>query len=53
MKKVKRALPPGISEHDAQILNKVKRRAYKLDLSLFSIAGVRFGWSSVIGLFPL
>lgn len=53
MKKVKRAIPPGISEHDAQILNKVKRRAYKLDLSLFSIAGVRFGWSSVIGIVPL
>ncbi|ETS83466.1 hypothetical protein PFICI_05342 [Pestalotiopsis fici W106-1] len=52
MKKVKRAIPPGISEHDAQILNKVKRRAYKLDLSLFSIAGVRFGWSSVIGIVP-
>ncbi|KAH8194855.1 hypothetical protein TruAng_010988 [Truncatella angustata] len=36
----------------AKILNKVKRRAYKLDLSLFSIAGIRFGWSSVIGLVP-
>ncbi|KAK6067866.1 ph domain-containing protein [Seiridium cupressi] len=52
MKKVKRALPPGLSDNDAMILNKVKRRAYKLDLSLFSIAGVRFGWSSVIGLVP-
>lgn len=52
-KKVKRALPPGLSDHDAQILTKVKRRAYKLDLSLFSIAGIRFGWSSVIGLVPL
>ncbi|KAI0120612.1 hypothetical protein BJ170DRAFT_589094 [Xylariales sp. AK1849] len=52
MKRGKRAVPPGISEHDAQILNKVKRRAYKMDSSLFTIAGIRFGWSSVIGLVP-
>lgn len=48
----KKALPPGISEHDGQVLTKVKRRAYRLDLSLFTFMGIRFGWGSVIGLIP-
>jgi len=52
VKKQKKALPPGLSEHDAQVLTKVKRRAYRLDSSLFQFAGVKFGWGSVIGLFP-
>ncbi len=52
MKKVRKALPPGISDHDAKILTKVKRRAYRLDMSLFSCCGIRFGWSSVIGFVP-
>ncbi|PTB34804.1 uncharacterized protein TrAFT101_011190 [Trichoderma asperellum] len=51
-KKRKKALPPGISEHDGQVLTKVKRRAYRLDMSLFNFLGIRFGWSSVIGLVP-
>ncbi|KAK0385790.1 hypothetical protein NLU13_6967 [Sarocladium strictum] len=52
VKKRRKALPPGISEHDGQILTKVKRRAYRLDLALFSFCGVRFGWGSAIGLIP-
>ncbi|KJZ76047.1 hypothetical protein HIM_04503 [Hirsutella minnesotensis 3608] len=52
MKKRKKALPPGISDHDGQILTKVKRRAHRLDLALCSFLGVRFGWSSVIALVP-
>jgi hypothetical protein len=52
MKKRRRALPPGISEHDAQVLTKVKRRAYRLDMALFSFMGIRFGWGSVIGIVP-
>jgi hypothetical protein len=51
-KKRRKALPPGISEHDGKILTKVKRRAYRLDMSLFSCCGIRFGWSSVIGIIP-
>ncbi|KAH8653453.1 hypothetical protein BX600DRAFT_79482 [Xylariales sp. PMI_506] len=51
-KKQRRALPPGLSQHDAEVLTKVKRRAYRLDMSLFNFMGIRFGWSSVIGLFP-
>ena len=52
-KKVRKALPPGLSDHDAQILTKVKRRAYRLDMSFGSFMGLKFGWGSVIGLFPL
>lgn len=51
-KKRKKALPPGISEHDAKVLTKVKRRAYRLDMCLFSCFGLRFGWGSVIGIIP-
>ncbi|KAK0125444.1 hypothetical protein ONS95_000542 [Cadophora gregata] len=51
-KKRRKALPPGISAHDAKVLTKVKRRAYRLDMSLFNCMGIRFGWSSVIGIIP-
>lgn len=52
MKRVRKALPPGISDHDAKVLTKVKRRAYRLDQSLFTCCGIKFGWSSVIGFVP-
>lgn len=51
-KKRKRALPPGLTSQEEKILNKAKKRAYRLDLCLFSLCGLRFGWSSVIGLIP-
>ncbi|KAJ5713257.1 uncharacterized protein N7483_010438 [Penicillium malachiteum] len=50
--KRRKAIPPGLSEHDAKVLTKVKRRAYRLDYSLFNLCGIRFGWGSVIGLVP-
>ncbi|KAL4802234.1 hypothetical protein BDV18DRAFT_164060 [Aspergillus unguis] len=50
--KRRKAIPPGLSENDRKVLTRVKRRAYRLDLSLFSLCGIRFGWGSVIGLFP-
>ncbi|KAJ5799751.1 uncharacterized protein N7518_001819 [Penicillium psychrosexuale] len=50
--KRRKAIPPGLSEHDAKVLTKVKRRAYQLDYALFSLCGIRFGWGSVIGLIP-
>ncbi|KAG5980494.1 hypothetical protein E4U55_003970 [Claviceps digitariae] len=50
--KQKRALPPGLSEHDAKVLMKVRRRVHHLDWSLFTIFGVGFGWSTVIGIIP-
>jgi hypothetical protein len=52
-KRVRKANPPGLSEHDAMVLTKVKRRAYRLDSCLFSCFGVRFGWGSAIGLVPV
>jgi hypothetical protein len=52
-KKKRKALLPGISEHDGKVLTKVKRRAYRLDMSLFNYCGIRFGYSSVIGIFLL
>ncbi|UQC77979.1 PH domain-containing protein [Colletotrichum lupini] len=52
VKKRRKALPPGLSKQDGEVLTKVKRRAYRLDQSLFSCCGVKFGWGSVIGLVP-
>lgn len=52
MKKRRKALPPGISIHDGRVLTKVKRRAWRLDMCLFSICGVRFGWGSAIAIVP-
>ena len=51
-KKVKKQVPDYIPEHDAVILAKMRSRAYKLDMCLFNFLGIRFGWSSVIGLLP-
>jgi hypothetical protein len=53
MKKRRKALPAGISEYDGKVLTKVKRRAYRLDMSLFNCCGIRFGWSSLIGIIPV
>ncbi|KAF2806310.1 uncharacterized protein BDZ99DRAFT_394328 [Mytilinidion resinicola] len=51
-KKVKKQVPDYIPEHDALILAKVRKRAYTLDYSLFNFFGIRFGWSSVVGIVP-
>ncbi|KAK1769250.1 hypothetical protein QBC33DRAFT_557298 [Phialemonium atrogriseum] len=53
VKKRKRAIPTGFSAHDTTILKKVRRRAYRLDMSLFNCCGIRFGWSSVIAIIPV
>ena len=52
MKKVKKVIPTYIPEHDAEILAKVRSRAYKMDCGLFTLFGIRFGWESVIGIVP-
>jgi len=52
MKKFKKQIPSYIPEHDAEILAACRKRAYHLDCALFTLFGVRFGWSSVIGLIP-
>lgn len=51
-KKVKKQIPDYLSENDALVLAKARKRAYWLDCSLFNFLGQRFGWSSVIGLIP-
>ncbi|KAI9713108.1 MAG: hypothetical protein M1820_001093 [Bogoriella megaspora] len=51
-KKVKKQVPSYIPEHDALILAKVRKRAYRYDMALFNFLGIRFGWSAVIGLIP-
>lgn len=52
-KKVRKAVPPGLSAHDAEVLNKVKRRAYRLDMAFGSFLGIKFGWGSLIALVPI
>ena len=52
-KKVKKTIPAYIPEHDAMVLAKVRRRAYRLDMGLFNFLGIRFGWDAVIGLIPM
>lgn len=52
-KKVEKKIPATISQKDGKILQKVRNRAYSLDMSLFSLCGVKFGWSSIIGLIPV
>lgn len=51
-KKVKKQIPAYIPSHDADVLAKARKTAYRLDYALFTFAGIRFGWSSVIGLVP-
>jgi len=51
-KKVKKQIPSYIPQHDAKILAKARKTAYRLDFALFNFMGIRFGWSSVIGLVP-
>ncbi|KAL4920435.1 hypothetical protein BDW62DRAFT_5561 [Aspergillus aurantiobrunneus] len=50
--KRRKAIPPGLSENDSKVLTRVKRRAYRLDLCLFNLCGIKFGWGSVIGIIP-
>lgn len=49
----KRGFPTGLSQNDSKILKKIRKRAYRLDMSLFNCCGIRFGWSSVIGFVPV
>nr|POF14107.1 putative membrane protein [Quercus suber] len=52
MKKVKKQIPAYIPEHDALVLAKVRKSAYRLDMCLFNLFGIRFGWEAVIGIIP-
>lgn len=46
------APPPGLSPEEEATLQQARDQAYRLDLGLFSLCGIRFGWSSVVGLVP-
>lgn len=53
VKQQKKGIPAILSQHDGTVLKKVRRRAYRMDMSLFNCFGIRFGWSSVIGIVPV
>ncbi|KAL2129491.1 hypothetical protein VTI74DRAFT_7678 [Chaetomium olivicolor] len=49
-----RPIPEGLSKNDAKILRKVRKKAYRWDMGFRCCCfGVRFGWSSLIGLLPV
>ncbi|KAF7319403.1 hypothetical protein HMN09_00278300 [Mycena chlorophos] len=50
-KRRRRLIPEGLSARDAKILKSVQRRAHYLDKG-FSICGMRFGWTFIIGVIP-
>ncbi|EDU48855.1 repeatdomain containing protein [Pyrenophora tritici-repentis] len=52
-KKVKKEIPSYIPQHDANVLAKARKMAYRLDYALFNLFGMRFGYSSVIGILPV
>ena len=53
-KERERPLPEGLSSNDKKILQTVRRKAYKWDMSFrFCCFTSRFGWSFFIGLVPL
>ncbi|KAJ6591073.1 hypothetical protein DFH09DRAFT_1026063 [Mycena vulgaris] len=47
----RRDIPPGLSARDAKLLKSVQRRAHYLDKG-FSLCGMRFGWTFIIGIIP-
>jgi len=51
MKKHRKQIPDYIPIHDAEILAKVRKWAYRLDVKM-SFLGMRFGWAAVIGSIP-
>jgi hypothetical protein len=51
MKKHRKQIPDYIPAHDAEILAKVRKWAYRLDVKM-SFLGMRFGWAAVIGSIP-
>ncbi|CDO91839.1 unnamed protein product [Kluyveromyces dobzhanskii CBS 2104] len=51
-KKQAKAIPEYIPFSDRQVLQKVRKRAYRLDM-MFKVFGVRIGWLGIIGLLPV
>ena len=50
--KKRKQIPTYIPPADAEILAKVRKTSYRLDMCLFNFLGIRFGWEAVIGIIP-
>ncbi|KAJ9098621.1 hypothetical protein QFC21_004268 [Naganishia friedmannii] len=50
-KRVRRKDPEGLSKRDLKVLQKVKRRAHRLDKGM-NLCGLRVGWTFWIGIIP-
>lgn len=51
-KKLKKAIPDYVPLNDRTVLQRVRKRAYRLDM-MFKIFGMRVGWLGIIGLLPV
>ncbi|KAL2123875.1 hypothetical protein VTJ04DRAFT_240 [Mycothermus thermophilus] len=51
-KRQKREVYPGLAPEDAKALVKVREMAYNYDQK-FSVCGIRFGYTTIIGAFPV
>lgn len=51
-KKVKRRIPDGLSPKDVQVLETLRKKAYRYDM-WFNFLGVKFGWANVVGIIPI
>jgi len=51
MKKQRKQIPAYIPAHDAEVLAKVRKWAYRLDVKM-NFMGMRFGYGAVIGAIP-
>ncbi|KAF0437815.1 hypothetical protein F8M41_004334 [Gigaspora margarita] len=52
-KRNKWKIPPGLTDKEAKILKKVKKRAELLDIGLCNCCGLRIGLDPIIGLLPV
>lgn len=43
----------SLSSSNAKVLSRARHLAERLDCGLFSLCGVRYGWSSVVALVPI
>jgi hypothetical protein len=53
MKKATKTMPSGLRANEIEILSRVKKRAYRLDVCLFNRCGIRFGWGAAVGIIPV
>lgn len=53
-KSQERPLPQGLTDEEGKILRRVRKRAYRWDMGFTCCCfGLKFGWSSIIGLLPV